>query len=185
MRVSIRTDGTRCDDGCHPAQSPPSVDITAIGDIMASNDRSLLALPCGGVVYSRGASDPDVSMRCTRSGEWLVVEVAGELDLQAVPLLDALGGDPCLVVLDLHGVTFMDCSGIRALLEARRRAVAGGGAVHLAAPSRHVSDLLRLTDLGRAFPAFDSVSAAIAGLSGAGRGHTRPRLVRPRRSGGD
>jgi anti-anti-sigma factor len=115
----------------------------------------------------------------------LVVEVTGELDLQAVPLLDALGIDPCLVVLDLHGVTFMDCSGVRALLEARRRAVAAGGSLHLAAPSRHVLSLLTLTHLGRALPVFDSVSEAIATPVGVGAGYPRPRLVQRQRSGGD
>lgn len=128
---------------------------------------------------------PDVSTRCTRSGAWLVVEVVGELDLQAVPLLDRLGIDPCFVVLDLHEVTFMDCSGVRALLEARRRAVGAGGALHLAAPSQHVRTLLRLTHLGRALPVFDSVSEAIAEPLGADEDHPRPQLISPRRSRGD
>ena len=110
----------------------------------------------------RGGSEPDVRVRCTSSGAWLVVEVTGDLDLQAVPLLDAIGSDPCFVVLDLREVTFIDCSGIRALLDARRRAVAAGGAVRLAAPPRHVRRLLELTHLGRAFPAFDSVAEAMA-----------------------
>ena len=126
------------------------------------------------LVYAWPSPTPDVSTRCTRSGEWLVVEVAGELDLQVVPLLDTLGVDPCLVVLDLHGVTFMDCSGVRALLEARRRAVTAGGSLHLAAPSRHVVRFLRLTHLGRALPVFDSVSEAIAMPPGVGGGGHRP-----------
>ena len=128
----------------------------------------------GTLTYAWPSPPPDVSTRCTRSGAWLVVEVAGELDLQAVPLLDTLGIDPCFVVLDLHGVTFMDCSGVRALLEARRRAVAAGGSLHLAAPSRHVVSLLRLTHLGRALPVFDSVSEAIATPLGVGGGGPRP-----------
>lgn len=141
----------------------------------------------GTLAYARPSLARDVSTRCTRSGAWLVVEVAGELDLQAVPLLDTLGIDPCFVVLDLHGVTFMDCSGVRALLEARRRAVAAGGSVHLAAPSEHVRTLLRLTHLGRALPVFDSVSEAIATpvADGGGEGHPGPRLVHPQRRGGD
>lgn len=133
----------------------------------------------GALAYAWPSPAPDVSTRCTRSGAWLVVEVAGELDLQAVPLLDTLGTDPCFVVLDLQEVTFMDCSGVRALLEARRRAVAAGGSLHLAAPSQHVRTLLRLTHLGRALPVFDSVSEAIA------EDHPGPRLVNPRRSRGD
>ena len=123
-------------------------------------------------------------MRCTSSGAWLVVEVAGDLDLQAVPLLDAIGRDPCFVVLELREVTFIDCSGIRALLDARRRAVAAGGVVHLAAPSRHVRSLLELTHLGRAFPAFDSVPEAIAEPLGRVGGYVGPELVHPRSRSG-
>ena len=135
----------------------------------------------GTLTYAWPDPAPDVTTRGTRSGAWLVVEVAGELDLQAVPLLDTLGTDPCFVVLDLHGVTFMDCSGVRALLEARRRAVTAGGSLHLAAPSRQVLSLLRLTHLGRALPVFDSVSDAMGRPQDPGGGH----LVHPRRGSGD
>lgn len=118
--------------------------------------------PVGTLLYSRRSPAPGVVMRYTTAGPWLVVEVGGELDLQAVPLLNTLGGEPHFVVLDLKGVTFMDCSGLHALGNAQRRALGAGGAVRLAAPSRHVLSLLRHTGLERAFPAFDTVSEATA-----------------------
>ena len=148
---------------------------------MALDDQPHCARSSAGTLtYAWPSPPPDVSTRCTRSGAWLVVEVAGELDLQAVPLLDTLGIDPCFVVLDLHGVTFMDCSGVRALLEARRRAVAAGGALHLASPSEHVVSLIRLTRLGRALPVFDSVSEAIAMPQGVAGAERSPGRVPPR-----
>lgn len=171
-----------CDHDGDSAKPPPFVYVSSrSGNVMAADPSSLReAFRLGPCAHPRGGPEPDVRMRCTSSGAWLVVEVAGELDLQAVPLLDELGSDPCLVVLDLHEVTFMDCSGVRALLDARRRAGAAGGAVRLAAPSRHVRRLLELTHLGRAVPTFDSVSEALAEPLGRVGDHTGPGQVHPR-----
>jgi anti-anti-sigma factor len=103
---------------------------------------------------------PSVVVRRTRSGRWLVLEIAGEMDLQAGPFLSDIGDDPCFVVFDLHGVTFMDCSSLRVLQNAQHRALAAGGAVRLAAPSEQVLRVLTLTRLDGAFPLFDSVRDA-------------------------
>jgi anti-anti-sigma factor len=89
-----------------------------------------------------------------------VLEIAGEMDLQAGPLLSDVGDDPCFVVFDLQGVTFMDCSSLRVLQNTQHRALDAGGAVRLAAPSEHVLRILRLTRLEGAFPVFDSVRDA-------------------------
>ena len=101
--------------------------------------------------------EPSVVIRRTRSGRWLVLEIAGEMDIQAGPLLSDVGEDPCFVVFDLHGVTFMDCSSLRVLQNAQHRALAAGGAVRLAAASQQALRILKLTHLDRAFPLFDSV----------------------------
>lgn len=152
---------------------------------MATDNQSYRVRPAGGLLtHARRPPPCGASMRCTRSGPWLVVEVAGELDLQAVPLLDELGSDPRFVTLDLHGVTFMDCSGLHALVNARSRAVAAGGSLRVAAPSREVQRLLRLTGLERAFPAFDTVAEATALRVAVDGADTGPRLAHPRRSGG-
>jgi anti-sigma B factor antagonist len=74
--------------------------------------------------------------------------VAGELDLATVPALkDALAqleGTPALE-LDLSGVSFMDSSGLRALLTARRDAQAAGRRLRLVAVPPAVSRVLELT----------------------------------------
>lgn len=150
---------------------------------MAMDNQSYRVRPSGGALtHARRPPVVGASMSYTRSGPWLVVAVAGELDLQAVPLLEALGDDPRFVALDMHGVTFMDCSGLHALVNARSRAVAAGGSVHVAAPSRQVVRLLRLTGLERAFPAFDTVSEATALPLDVNGARTGPRLAHPRRS---
>ena len=55
------------------------------------------------------------------------LSAAGEIDRASAPVLDAnlhkaIADANGLIVIDLGDVTFMDCSGVRALLAARRKA---------------------------------------------------------------
>ncbi len=61
----------------------------------------------------------------------VVLSLVGELDISSSPdleraLTQAEGDAPATVVLDLSGLTFMDSSGLRAVLEADQRARADG-----------------------------------------------------------
>lgn len=92
------------------------------------------------VVQIRGVSD-------------VCVELAGELDLTTVDLLDAalapvLEESPGRLVFDLTALEFMDSSGIAAML----RAAAAVPSVHVENPSqliRRVLDATGLTDVLR------------------------------------
>lgn len=84
-----------------------------------------------------------------------VLVVQGDLDLAtaheltsaAAPLVaDARLGDPALR-LDLAGVTFLDSTGVGALLEVHSSAVAGGGRVEVISMSPVVERVLELTGL--------------------------------------
>lgn len=85
-----------------------------------------------------------------RSDENLLV-VAGELDAATCDLLDghidALGEDGP-VVLDMSGITFVDSSGLRSLVQARRTA---DGGITLRNPSPVLVRLLELSGLSAAF----------------------------------
>jgi anti-sigma B factor antagonist len=98
-------------------------------------------------------------------GDWVVVTVSGEVDMATGPilrddLLGVLARGNHRVVLDLSNVTFMDSSGLGALLGGHRRARLLGGEVRLAAPSERVLEILRLTNLDRVFPLSLTVAAA-------------------------
>ncbi|MFD5918742.1 STAS domain-containing protein [Kitasatospora sp. NPDC058201] len=87
-----------------------------------------------------------------------VLECAGDLDLGTVPLLDAalhraLASCPAppLLVVDLAAVTFMDSSGLNALLRARLLAAGAGAEVRLVRPPRQVARLLEMTGADRVF----------------------------------
>ena len=89
--------------------------------------------------------------RCERAGEQ-VLAVRGEIDLASVDdfrrALESLireARSPALV--DLSGVTFIDSTGMAALMSARGTADAAGVELVLVEPSPQVRMVLELTDL--------------------------------------
>jgi len=101
-----------------------------------------------------------LQIRVARVDEAPVVMLTGEVDLSTVgqlaAALEPLDGH---VVVDLDGLSFLDCMGIGNLVAARNRLVADGGDLHLRSPQdrvRRVLELLGLDDwiieAGRAEP---------------------------------
>ncbi|MEV4557873.1 STAS domain-containing protein [Kitasatospora sp. NPDC049285] len=85
--------------------------------------------------------------------ESVVVRACGEIDLDTAPglhreLARALT-ERREVVLDLSGVTFMDCAGLGALVRARNQAERCGARLVLRGAGGCVVRLLRLTGLHR------------------------------------
>ena len=100
--------------------------------------------------------------------EALCLSVTGELDLASVPAF--LG---CLrraseaaenVIVDLHGLRYIDSSGINALLDAHQRFTRTGRRIVLAAPSPMMERILKVVSLEQVLPIFPTVDAARKGL---------------------
>jgi anti-sigma B factor antagonist len=97
----------------------------------------------------------------------VIVQVRGEVDYGSAPALDQ-GLSAVLtmreppVVLDLSGLTFIDCAAVGVLAAARRRAAAHGTALVLAAPRPIVARTLQITGLDRQFAVFPAVAKAVA-----------------------
>jgi anti-sigma B factor antagonist len=83
------------------------------------------------------------------AGDTLCVEVVGELDLATAPRLASclrdLRGRAATVAVDLAGVTFIDLSGLRVLLDAQLDTPNQDGHVRIAEPGRAYGRLLALT----------------------------------------
>jgi anti-sigma B factor antagonist len=85
------------------------------------------------------------------NGSTALLTVSGELDMATAPLI-VEGVDEILdagtrdIEVDLSAVTFMDTSGLQALLVSSMRAGAAGGALALRSPSERVLNVLRITD---------------------------------------
>jgi anti-anti-sigma factor len=85
----------------------------------------------------------------------VVVSLHGEIDLAVAggirdQLMSAANRSDGQVVVDATGVTFIDSSGINALVRGRDRATALGGSFHLVADQHVVLRVLELMQLERA-----------------------------------
>ncbi|GAA2046796.1 hypothetical protein GCM10009839_59260 [Catenulispora yoronensis] len=129
-----------------------------------------------------------VAVRPFRDGA--VLALSGELDMAVAAEFDAdvatvIAQGMVRLVLDLSALDFCDCSGLSALVRARRLAVARHGGVRLAHVPRHLARIIRIAGLGAAFPCYPSVDDAFndtqravrirAGVPLAGRGTVRVR----------
>ena len=99
-----------------------------------------------------------------------VVRLPAELDIATAPalrdeLLTALSRDGVHLVVDALGVTFMDSSGVNALVRARERADRLDGSVHVVAQSRSVRRVLEITGLDERLGLVSSMDEAFACLA--------------------
>ena len=113
-------------------------------------DRPLLVPPSASIPFDA----PELLVEI-RPGVPAVAEVSGDIDIATAPwlcenlLLATQRYGPSISV-DLHGVLFLDCAGVNALLATARRARLDGGHVQVtrwSAPAWRVITLLGLEDL--------------------------------------
>lgn len=96
-----------------------------------------------------------------------VVRVAGELDLetrgQLETALDGLAKPPLIVVLDFSGLTFVDSTGLKTLLNEHRRAREEGYEFVIAGSRPAIRDIFRVTALDITLPLADDVASVLGG----------------------
>ena len=93
----------------------------------------------------------------------------GEVDLNDSPAIKArlaelLAGKPPRVFIDLGGVSYIDSSGLAALIEAMQRIQAYGGALALYGIHSNVQNVFQISRLDQVFRIFPDREAAEAGL---------------------
>lgn len=103
----------------------------------------------------------------SQPADHVVVVAQGDIDLCTAGHLReqlgcAMGGRSTVVVLDTSAVTFIDCCGLRELVAARVRLVAGGRRLLLRSPSPAVLRLLAWTGTTSDFGVASAVAAAAA-----------------------
>lgn len=111
----------------------------------------------------------DDRFSATWSGRTAVVTAAGEIDLTNAgslrdALLSALNAGARGLVVDLTATTFLDSSGVTALVRASRRAQATEATVRLAVSAPAVLRVLSLVGLDRLIEVHPSVAEAVASL---------------------
>lgn len=95
-----------------------------------------------------------------------VLAPQGRLTVASAPQLrtevtERLAAGDRLIVVDLSGTTFVDSSGLGALVSSLKSARQAGGDLRLVSPSEQVSMVLRLTNLDRILKPRASVAAAL------------------------
>ena len=100
--------------------------------------------------------DKALTIRTRRESGYVIVTVAGEIDIATVARLRerlsalAAGGLP--LVADLDRVSFIDSAGLSALVGAANRAAAYGSSLHVVCAQPKIRQLFRLTGLDHRIP---------------------------------
>ncbi|MCW2823402.1 MAG: anti-anti-sigma factor [Aeromicrobium sp.] len=98
----------------------------------------------------------DLTFDVDRRGEDTAIAISGEIDLQTAPALrdlvdEMLAKGRTSIVLDMTGVTFLDSSGLGALLGIRREVQSAGGTLALTDLQAPVRKILAITRMESAF----------------------------------
>ena len=99
----------------------------------------------------------ELRLSVRRHGDRATIHIGGEIDLATCPRLQAVVADlvdrGChQLIVDLERVSFLDCAGIRVLVDARRRVQEHGGSVRLVRPKPFVLRVLTLTGMTTLLP---------------------------------
>lgn len=122
--------------------------------------RSPAAGVVGGTRQRNGEGVAEGELRVTvelgPADGWPIVRVAGEVDIQTSPALEdqlrsVVDQGHASVLVDLGEVTFLDSTGLSALIGGLRRCQAAGGELRLVSPRPNVRKVLEITGLTDAF----------------------------------
>jgi anti-sigma B factor antagonist len=113
------------------------------------------------------AETPALTLDVTTRGDHTVVALGGELDLATQGELRTLLNDLVVagqvhLVLDLSEVTFLDSTGIGALIGTRRRVHAFQGSLALVCPGEAVMKIFTITGLEKVFDLHETLDSALA-----------------------
>lgn len=102
---------------------------------------------------------------CHQLPSVIVIKVCAELDLVTADALQERSWDVCSpgdhVIFDLTETTFMDCSGIRALLRVHEYVSPHGGTVHLGGPQPGPAKIIAITHIDKCLPTHTSLEGVV------------------------
>lgn len=101
-----------------------------------------------------------LTVNTTRHADRCVIAAIGDLDLSSAAALDAEvraveATDVDQIIIDLSGVTFMDSTGLRLLVQADARSRADSNRLRLVRGSRRVQRVFELTNTEAMLPFVD------------------------------
>jgi anti-sigma B factor antagonist len=113
------------------------------------------------------AETNELGLAVSTQSDRTVVTVSGEIDLATqgalrTQLNDLVVAGQVDLVLDLTEVTFVDSTGLGALIGTRRRVHAFHGSLALVIPNEAVMKVFTITGLEKVFDIYDTHDAALA-----------------------
>ncbi|KPK75170.1 MAG: hypothetical protein AMJ79_12365 [Phycisphaerae bacterium SM23_30] len=98
----------------------------------------------------------------------VVLELSGDIDLHRSvdlrsSLLETLGEQPAVTVINMREVGFMDSSGLATLVEAMQLSRRYGGQLKLVGISRRVRSIFEISRLDKIFQIYDNEAEALSG----------------------
>lgn len=113
-----------------------------------------------------------LEIHCSTRDCWTVLTPFGDLDMAGAPglrqaVVREVGQGHNQLVIDLSVVTFVDSSGLGALIGALRRTRAHGGDLLLVCPDPELRQAFKLCDLDRVFELHADLDAAVNQSGGA------------------
>lgn len=120
----------------------------------------------------------ELRIQTQNSSDATVVALEGELDVASAPrLVEEVGRRTDAadrIIVDLSGLSFMDSTGLRALLSASEIAEAAGCSFAIVQGPHQVQRLLRLTRVAERLAIIDGAPAAQVNGADASNGDGRP-----------
>ncbi|MEU6965672.1 STAS domain-containing protein [Streptomyces chrestomyceticus] len=110
---------------------------------------------------------PGRTVRTYRLQQATVIELHGEIDVWTAPAVRAhlqhLTGPGAVLLVDLRPVTFCDCSGLDALLDAHQQTVLRRGRLQVVCADVRILNLMRTTRTRSLFHPAATLAEALAG----------------------
>ena len=111
----------------------------------------------------------DLKWRVKPWGEATLIELEGEIDLHSAPplkaaLLEIGATQSARLCLDLTGVSFLDSTGIGALVGTLKKTREGNGQIAFFGAKPRVKRVFQIAGLWNALPFYESREAALASL---------------------
>lgn len=108
-----------------------------------------------------------IDIKSERNGDAIVFRLRGSLDLATSPsvraaLVESADKDRHDIIVDLTQLSFLDSTGLGALIGAHRRAAEHGGRVRLIVQDGPIARLLNITGLMRVFAVYATLDGALA-----------------------
>ena len=108
-----------------------------------------------------------LEIHCSTQDDWTVLTPFGDLDMAGAPgfrqaVVREVGEGRNQLVVDLSAVTFLDSSGLGAIIGGLRRTRAHGGDLVLVCPDSEIRRAFELCDLDRVFNLHADLAAAVA-----------------------